>query len=188
MQDAHITCKELIPIVVATAIWGRHWQNSTVQVLCDNEAVVTIVNKGTTKDTECMHLVRCLAFIKAKFNVYLVASHIKGKLNTLADALSRNCLTTFHALHPQAVGEPKGIPAPLLDLLLVQRPDWTSQSWAQLWDVQSCAQLDRPITPLCGGYMLIVFIVLIEAMLTRRQRIDHNFSLRKHSLLLALTN
>ena len=133
MQDAHITCKELVPIVVATAIWGRHWQNSTVQVLCDNEAVVTIVNKRTTKDTECMHLVRCLAFIKAKFNVDLVASHIKGKLNTLADALSRNCLTKFHALHPQAVGEPEGIPAPLLDLLLVQRPDWTSQSWAQLW-------------------------------------------------------
>ena len=61
-----------------------------MQVLCDNEAVVTIVNKGTTKDTECMHLVECLAFIKAKFNVDLVASHIKGKLNTLADALSRN--------------------------------------------------------------------------------------------------
>ena len=35
-------------------------------VLCDNEAVVTIINKGTTKDNECMHLVRCLAFIKAK--------------------------------------------------------------------------------------------------------------------------
>ena len=100
MLESHITCKELVPIVVATAVWGARWQNMTVQVLCDNEAVVAIVNKGTAKDQECMHLVRCLAFLKAKFNTELVATHIQGKLNTLADALSRNGLTKFRTLHP----------------------------------------------------------------------------------------
>ena len=126
MLESHITCKELVPIVVATAVWGAQWQNMTVQVLCDNEAVVAIVNKGTAKDQECMHLVRCLAFLKAE----LVATHIQGKLNTQADALSRNGLTKFRTLHPQADREPAGIPASLLDLLLVQRPDWR---WAELW-------------------------------------------------------
>ena len=34
---------------------------------CDNAAVVAILNKGDCKDPEAMHLVRCLAFLKAKF-------------------------------------------------------------------------------------------------------------------------
>jgi len=75
MQDAHITCKEPLPLVVETEVWDKQKQNSTVRALCENKARVTIVNKGTTKDKECMHLVRCLAFVKDKFDIELVASH-----------------------------------------------------------------------------------------------------------------
>ena len=41
----HITVKEL-PIVVAYAIWGKHWRCLTVKCNCDNAAVVTIINSG----------------------------------------------------------------------------------------------------------------------------------------------
>jgi hypothetical protein len=44
----HITVKELIPIVIATAVWGGEWQGKTVRVLCDNEAVVNIINSGSS--------------------------------------------------------------------------------------------------------------------------------------------
>ena len=37
----HITIKELLPVVIATAIWGRNWAGKTVRALCDNMAVVT---------------------------------------------------------------------------------------------------------------------------------------------------
>ncbi len=80
MQESHITYKELVPIVLAVTVWGRQWRNATIQVLCDNEAVVAIVNQGTG-DKECMHLLRCLAFLKARFNIEIVSTHIAGKTN-----------------------------------------------------------------------------------------------------------
>ncbi len=48
-SDIHITAKELLPIVLATALWGRYWQGSSVTCRCDNMAVVAIVNSGRSK-------------------------------------------------------------------------------------------------------------------------------------------
>lgn len=89
LKQAHITIKELVPIVLGAAVWGREWYGRTVQVWCDNSAVVAILNWGNSQDPEAMHLMRCLAFIKAKFQFALFATHIKGTNNDLADALSR---------------------------------------------------------------------------------------------------
>ncbi len=132
-QESHITYKELVPIVLAVTVWGRQWRNATIQVLCDNEAVVAIVNQGTARDKECMHLLRCLAFLKARFNIEIVSTHIAGKTNTLADALSRNAMSRFRMLHVQADPTPTEIPAAVIDVLLVRKPDWTSQGWAEQW-------------------------------------------------------
>ena len=134
IKQCHITAKELVPIVVAAAVWGKGWQGQTVQVWCDNTAVVNIINRGSSRDKDAMHLARCLAFIEAKFDLDLVASHIKGVNNTLADALSRDNLTLFRSLLPQAAPEPTCIPESLLDLLLVSKPDWTSPHWTDLWN------------------------------------------------------
>lgn len=81
-----------------------------------------------------MHLARCLAFITARFSIKLMAAHISGVNNTLADALSRNNEALFHSLLPQAAPEPTPIPEALLDLLVISRPDWTSKSWTSLWN------------------------------------------------------
>ena len=95
VQGHSITVKELIPIVVATAVWGPTWRGSSVQVLCDNAAVVAILNQNSSRDKEVMHLIRCLAFITAKFQFLLSASHIPGVENTAADAFSRNKLDVY---------------------------------------------------------------------------------------------
>ncbi len=81
-----------------------------------------------------MHLARCLAFITVKFEFELVVSHIRGSVNTGADALSRDNLSIFLSLNPQANVEPTTIPEALLDLLIVSRPDWTSRRWSNLWN------------------------------------------------------
>ena len=133
MADCHITAKELVPITIAAVVWGRGWQGKVVRAWCDNEAVVCIVNQGTSRDPEVMHLVRCLAFVKARFQFKLVASHIRGSSNIKADALSRNNLQLFQSLHPQAAAEPTQIPEEVLDLLLVSKPDWMSGRWSSLW-------------------------------------------------------
>ena len=86
-----------------------------MRVYCDNSAVVSIVNRGTSKNQEAMHLIRCLAFIRARFEFHIHALHIKGGENTLADALSRNNLKLFHSLYPQAYSSPATILSASLD-------------------------------------------------------------------------
>ena len=41
LTEASITLKELLPVVIACAVWGREWQNSTVLVHCDNVGAVS---------------------------------------------------------------------------------------------------------------------------------------------------
>ena len=133
ISEQNITVKELLPIVLAAALWGSEWAGKTVRAQCDNSAVVAIVNSGTSREREAMHLLRCLAFLEAQHSFYMFASHIQGVLNTETDALSRDNRSLFHSLHPQAYRDPVAIPESLLDVLIVSRPDWTSQSWTQLW-------------------------------------------------------
>ena len=64
--DLQITTKELMPVVIAAAIWGPQWSGKSVQCRCDNEAVVSILNSGTSKDPTVMGLMRCLHFFAAK--------------------------------------------------------------------------------------------------------------------------
>ena len=133
LEQAHITIKELVPIVLGAAVWGREWRGRTVHVWCDNSAVVAILNWGNSRDPEAMHLMRCLAFIKEKFQFFLFATHIKGKNNDLADALSRDNLSYFRSHHPQALPHPTPLPQELLDLTMISKPDWTSAHWTDLW-------------------------------------------------------
>ena len=104
-----------------------------MQAQCDNAAVVAIINSGNSKDREAMHLCQCSSFITAKFNINLFASHIRGSDNTLADALSRKNTDYFLANFPQAQPSPTRIPSELLDLLVVDKPDWRSPNWIRLW-------------------------------------------------------
>lgn len=39
-QPKNITIKEMIPVVLATAIWGKHCKHKHVLIYCDNMAVV----------------------------------------------------------------------------------------------------------------------------------------------------
>ena len=121
MATYHITVKELAPIVVASAIWVPSWKGLTGKVLCDNEAVVAIVNKGTSWDGEVMHLMRYLAYFATRFQFYLTAAHIQVVNNTLVDTLSSNN------------SQYSTIPDTVLDLMFLSKPDWNSQHWIRLW-------------------------------------------------------
>ncbi len=129
-----ITVKELLPIVIAAAIWGHMWVGKAVRCLCDNEAVVHIINSGMSKDPLVMKVMRCLHFISAKFNLLLSASHLAGINNTLADALSRNNLPLFFHCCPQADPHPSQLPQPLLELLIHSHLDWISPSWTSTFN------------------------------------------------------
>ena len=46
----NIAVKELIPIVIAAALWGGEWRGETVHCRCDNQAVVSVLRSRTSKD------------------------------------------------------------------------------------------------------------------------------------------
>ena len=105
-----IASKELLPILFALVVWGRRWAGSRVECLCDNMAVVVVVNSGRAKDRILMHL-----------------------LSVAADALSRNNLSTFLQAVPGAADLPTPIPAALVDMVIWEQLDWLSPRWAQLF-------------------------------------------------------
>ena len=57
--------------------------------------VVSIINQGSSRDEEAMHLLKCLAFITAKLEFFIFATHFRGIDNILADALSRDNFITY---------------------------------------------------------------------------------------------
>ena len=94
-----IATKELIPIIIAAVVWGHTWTGNQVQSLCDNEAVVTVINSRSSREQDIMQLLRCLFFLESHFQFYLIARHLLGLANTLADDLSRNRLSSFCTHH-----------------------------------------------------------------------------------------
>ena len=101
-SGVHITVKELVPIVIACAVWGKNWQGKTVRFRCDNAAVVAIINSGRSKEPTVIHLMRCLSFFLAHFNVFIFSEHLPGKQNEAADSLSRDKVGSFFVQVPGA--------------------------------------------------------------------------------------
>ncbi|MCG8620844.1 MAG: hypothetical protein MJE68_02430 [Proteobacteria bacterium] len=121
-----------LPIVVASAVWGRQWQGKTIRVRCDNAAVVAILRSGWSKNNLAMHLMRCFFFM-ARFHFFLMSEHIPGKLNVAADYLSRNKLTLFFQQGPAACQTATAVLEELYQALIHQQPDWTSLTWRDLF-------------------------------------------------------
>ena len=128
---ANITVKELLPIVLAAAVWGPGWCGKAVEFQCDNQAIVSTVNYGRTHEPKVAHFLRGLALFAMEFGFHVRAAHIAGIDNVAADALSRNHMPTFLAQTPQAHPHPTVIPEDLQVVFLQQQPDWLSSEWRQ---------------------------------------------------------
>ncbi len=128
-----ITAKELLPIVVAMATWGKFWQSKTVMTRCDNMAVVAIVNSGASREVEAMHLRRCLAFFEAKWSIQLRAEHVRGVENEVADALSRNKMDVVFHLCPQMGRKPEEVGEEVLQMIVKDRQAARDPDWRKLW-------------------------------------------------------
>ena len=55
--------KELIPIVVSAALFGKAWSGHLVESKVDNIAVVHILQSAYCKEPHLMHLIRLLMLI-----------------------------------------------------------------------------------------------------------------------------
>ena len=97
-----------------------------------------------------MHLLRCLFFFKAHFRFDHLVSHIPGRENSAADALSRDKVIDFFSLLPQAPRMPSLVPQALCKLLADQSITWTSQRWRGLFrDSLRTVSQRAPRRPTC---------------------------------------
>ena len=106
----NITTLELYPIVAAIVTWGAAWKNRSVCFYTDNEAVVAIINKQTSRDAAVMTLLQKLVLCCMQFNILFTAKHVAGRDNILADRLSRLQVAQFRKLAPWAADRPTMVP------------------------------------------------------------------------------
>ena len=80
---------EMLNILVAIRTWGTGWSGKTVLIHCDNEAVVTVLTTGRTKDLTLAVIARNIWLSTAEHDISLKTVHIRGKDNIFADSFSR---------------------------------------------------------------------------------------------------
>lgn len=107
---ADITVLELFPILAALYIWGTDLINKKIKFNCDNQAVVHILNKLTSKSETVMCLIRVLTLRCLKLNILIKACHVPGHQNEICDALSRFQLNRFRKIAPDADRYPCPVP------------------------------------------------------------------------------
>ena len=88
-----------------------------------------------------MHLLRCLFFIAAALNFWYGASHIPGKMNIAADAISRNNVEVLFEVIPNINSSPLAIPQTLIQLVAPGSPEWISPSWVKQFQKLYCMAL-----------------------------------------------
>ena len=98
----HSTAKELLPIVIASALWGHRCTQQRVRFRSDNSAAVCLLNSLSLPDAHLMHLLRCLSFYAAYYRFMFEAAHIPGTQNEAVDAISCN-IPLFLSLQPQVL-------------------------------------------------------------------------------------
>ena len=89
-QDLHINNLELRAVFLALQHFQSHIYNSCVMVASDNSSVVAYLKKqgGTHSPSLCMLVWKHLYWCHHR-NIHIQVRHIPGKLNVLADSLSR---------------------------------------------------------------------------------------------------
>ena len=94
----YISVLELYPIVLGVHLWATQLKNKQVLFYSDNESIVHVINKQTSKHKGLLALVRQLVLICLSQNIYFRARHVPGRHNVLADSLSRLQVERFLSL------------------------------------------------------------------------------------------
>ena len=69
---------------------GGKWSAKSAWFWSGNLSVVYLLNSGSSREEQLIHLMWCLVFLTAKYNFVVSAFHVKDCCNDLVDALSHN--------------------------------------------------------------------------------------------------
>ena len=79
-EHVNTTVKELVPIVIAAAVWWHQRSGRHVLCYCDNIAGFQAVQKGSVKEPIFMHLLRCLTIFTSFFHFFKVFQNLPGNV------------------------------------------------------------------------------------------------------------
>ena len=87
----HINYLELLAAFLAIQAFGKTWERITILLRIDNVTAVTYINQkgGTTSNQLCQLSLSIWSWCTAK-SLLLVAEHLPGHLNTMADQESQS--------------------------------------------------------------------------------------------------
>ena len=88
-KEKHINWKEMFAVLHALIFWHKEWANGSLDVACDNAAVVGGINKRSISGPAIRPL-RAILLISAVFDIDIKAHWISTKENVIADAASRH--------------------------------------------------------------------------------------------------
>ena len=88
-QGYNIAHLEILNIVVALKVWGQAWANKSIEIRCDNLAVVDVLSSGKARDSIMATCARNIWLLVAIYNINVMVTHIRGRDNSVADLLSR---------------------------------------------------------------------------------------------------
>ena len=102
IKDMPIAWRELYAIVLGLAVFGQKMQYKTLKMFTDNQAVLHCVNKGSSKDTALMGLIRAMYHYTAVYHINYKAFYISTHHNVASDSLSRLDMPRFRQACPEA--------------------------------------------------------------------------------------
>ena len=88
-KKVHIGYLELLAVIIGVKIWKDLITGTRFVVGCDNQAVVTIVNTGRSRNMLLQRLLRELNFELAKIQAQIYLRFVQGSENILPDILFR---------------------------------------------------------------------------------------------------
>ncbi len=106
-----IAVRELYPIMLVVNIFGKKLTNSRVLFHCDNQAIVTIINKQSSKDRKIMSLLRPLVLALLTHQISFRAVYLSTHANVVADGLSRSQVQPSFLEEHQLQSHPDPIPS-----------------------------------------------------------------------------
>ena len=118
-KHLHIAWKELLAVIHGFKLWSDHYAGRRVVVWTDNISVAVAINAGTTGDPVGRRLLKELALMAVSRGIDVRAKHIAGKLNVVADDLSRRVTrpsSADYTFAPGAFEEAWGAARPEVDM------------------------------------------------------------------------
>lgn len=80
---------EMLAVLIGVRFWGGKCCGGKVQIFCDNEPVVHVLNTGKTKDEFLGSCLREIWLVVSRCGFEMRAVHLPGEENRVADWLSR---------------------------------------------------------------------------------------------------